>query len=690
LRNAELTSVRASPTPFYSLVRLSAWTGYQQGSTCISMSQYGPYTSTATFDPNVGFGSDGPIAIDGNIDYLRLNASPAFIYTGNLSNWVVEVNDIGAGESNIQFPPDFPKILQDVPALRSQFADFSSITIPTVWLGAPTALVSAAEVTAPSSTVIRMPGNYPTSGAEQLTPSTTTSVAVQTSGSEAGWTTYPTSTITQEQTPTTLQSDIASATLDVASIQPDSTSSTSSLTFLTNTPPALTNTAVSEMLSTTIPDESTGTTPASSSAFLRSTAVADIDASQQTNLAPASNGIDNTDGSTPTTSDQSVVSQSSAAGIGDFVASVLGMGSSTAAAAQIPDIGATKTGSQGLTQMQSSVGGEALSESIEAASAIAAMIPVGTGMPDVSPPAPGTLKQGPPTSSQYLGTKPSASASGPSFTNSPLGTALSNIAISTDAQADSTGIYIGSNLLSPSSTIIASDLTFLYAPPESTVLIEYGSTTITYTPSAQPYSIQPASPSTSIHTEPTTGEALLDASGDSITSVPTSGQAMLGASSATLTLGTSSLAREGSSVESTAQALALTQASSTYYLVHSHGSLVVIGSQTLSVGGPAATIGTELVSIASTAIIVNGRSTIPIAGASAAATASHVSSIARASTAGLTKSNGAESAATEGASPTAAGSRHAATSGGVGRFHEAPRAAALAVCFFALVYSCVR
>ncbi|GAB7340273.1 hypothetical protein MBLNU457_6734t1 [Dothideomycetes sp. NU457] len=342
-------------------------------------------------------------------------------------------------------------------------------------------------------------------------------------------------------------------------------------------------------------------------------------------------------------------------------------------------MGPTNIGSQGVVETQFSVGREASSESIKAASAIAAIIPVVTEMPYVSSSIPGALKQGPPTSVQDLGTKLSAAATIPNYTGSPLVMTLPNIAISADAQADTTGLYIGSILLGRSSTITTSDMTFLYAPTGSAILIENGQTTIVYMPSGQPHLIQPALPSSAAHSEATTRGALLDTSGDGIASTATSDEAPLA---------TSSIVRHSSSGDSTAQILALTQASTTYYLTHSHNSLVVIGSQTLSVGGPVATIGAELVSIASTAIIVNGRSTIPFVRSLATTTASQVPSIVRAPTAGLANSSGLESTHTDGASPTAAKSSHIASSGGVRRFHKAPHGAAVALCFFALVFQC--
>lgn len=182
-----------------------------------------------------------------------------------------------------------------------------------------------------------------------------------------------------------------------------------------------------------------------------------------------------------------------------------------------------------------------------------------------------------------------------------------------------------------------------------------------YTPSAQPLSNQSASLSAALNGEATTSEALL---------------------------GAPPFTRQVSSIGSIAQAFALTQACSTYYLTRSHSSIVVIGTRTLSVGGPVASIGTELVSIASTAIIVNGRSTIFFARTLATTTASNVPSVARASAAGPTNANEPESSKTDGTSPTAAKGSHITSSDGVWRFHQAPRGPAVALCFFVLVLHC--
>ena len=131
---------------------LSAFTGFQQGSACNSLSQLGIFTVTATFDPDVPEEGDDSILIKG---------SPALVYTGHLTDWLSVGGVGGSGESQIDLPYNLSQMLQDIPGIKSQLANFSSVSVFGVGFGAPTVLISAAEVTAPSSTIIRMPGTLP-------------------------------------------------------------------------------------------------------------------------------------------------------------------------------------------------------------------------------------------------------------------------------------------------------------------------------------------------------------------------------------------------------------------------------------------------------------------------------------------------------------------------------------------------
>ncbi|GAB7340275.1 hypothetical protein MBLNU457_6735t2 [Dothideomycetes sp. NU457] len=300
-----------SPTPFFSFPKLSGFTGYQQGTACNSLTVVGTASYTSSFRP------ENPLVSGGHNDVLIIDTSPAFIYDGEVSQWLNTSNSAG-GEVLLPLPGNLSALLQEIPAIRSQLANFSSMTAPDAGAGAPTALVSVAEVTAPSSMIIRMPGNYPATEPKQLTHPTTTTSALQTSQSETDWTFYPTSTITESETPSSLQSNVIFAAQDVSSSQPDSTASTSPSPILTATQPALVDT-LQKTSSVTVSDEGTGRTLDPSSIYSKSTVVANVDGHQQTNVAPASGFTDNSDSAEPSAAKQSVVSATIEADVGDIV-----------------------------------------------------------------------------------------------------------------------------------------------------------------------------------------------------------------------------------------------------------------------------------------------------------------------------------------------------------------------------------
>ena len=599
-----------SPTPFYSMPYLSAFTGFQQGTACNSLSQLGIFTITATFDPGVPEEGDDSILIKG---------SPAFVYTGNLTHWLSVVGEDGSGQSQIDMPYNLSQMLQDIPVIKSQLANFSSVSVFGVGFGAPTVLISAAEVTAPSSTIVRMPGTFPTSGTDE----------------GSGQLTSP---LSEEQTSHPITS-VGSITTVTAQPMPDIPDGTAAPVFASG---ILTTSIIAESengATSTTPNESAGSAPASSLSQAESTAIATIAMSQ---TGPAWITDSNEHMSQPLT-EQSWRASSTTIGIGDIVASMLGMGLLTSSIAHPLETQQAFTESQSWTNPPPSGGADTSLLRITASPVIAAGIPAATAMSDVSTAVVGDLGQEFSTEIQTLETATSSGllASG---STSTLHAELSE-----------------SNHINSGSTVLVSSATFLYAPTGAAAEIQHEQKTTTYKPSGQSLLGQDGSPALSSQTEATSGQALI--------------------------LGTSSLMQQATQTGLTTQSLALTQKSSTYYLLTVSNGLVVVGTQTLSSGGPAATIGTELVSVASSAIIVNGQSTITISGSLTTSTARQKSSITQAPNAGLSMAvnGGAESSSTSDASTTAKGNSSIKSSGGW-RFHEAPRRGAFSLCLFALVY----
>lgn len=221
-------------------------------------------------DPN-----DMPEDPSSSLGYVKVGGHPAFVYVGNLSTWVGNYGDErdGEGVANVPIDLDMPHLLAQLQGNNTQVPMLADCSWPGWGYGAPTVLIPATEVTAPTSITSTIAGNYVPS-----TPATTTQSQTQGEASRSTGTLFTVGNFPSPLDPTVLRVPSDATTRSVEATSPaQSPSEAASQPFVTS-------------LSTQNPPEALSSEPvnlpsAASSAGPASTLQNKIDSAQSSSTA---------------------------------------------------------------------------------------------------------------------------------------------------------------------------------------------------------------------------------------------------------------------------------------------------------------------------------------------------------------------------------------------------------------------
>ncbi|WPH03862.1 Hypothetical protein R9X50_00674500 [Acrodontium crateriforme] len=304
-----------SPTPWFTfngMTLFTSWICATETVETLALYSTGPSTTVSTGQEaytTSGFPNDHyPVPGSGNM--LFLNGSVAWRFPDgdysnfNYSTWV-EMNGGpglgGAGDDYLFGLDALPSYLAGIPWMKSQFPEISSCSY-FIGEGEPTVHVPVNQVTATAHSTMTLPGDSVSSIA-------TTALADSSSLSSAS----PSSTYVSSE------SSHTKASVSVASSAPDSSSSAGSSTVVLSSSPivASTNPSTSTKNSdslTIIPPTHTSSGP-----------VSDTGSSTAIVTQPAGSDQSNSATAKQTQHDNNSVSSSSSAGLGQIIASIIGI-----------------------------------------------------------------------------------------------------------------------------------------------------------------------------------------------------------------------------------------------------------------------------------------------------------------------------------------------------------------------------